>query len=226
MILNYKCTFSLKEGKSTSVTQKQMPSQREQYGSTVHLFIGTRRSPCKITLMPITFANDSIVTHRGLNSLFLFKSVSFSAIVPKLSCTQLRLCANLRALCASSHCGSDPSPKIPVHVLYSRNIVKSCFWGPSEAEGPQHSLFNLEISAWASASEPSIVWSTKSFFSRIASWSLILFSKPSIITSFFLSSRSCYILKALLSSRLWQNNLHQKTSSYQNNKKVKGRVLP
>jgi hypothetical protein len=127
MILNYKCTFSLKEGKSTSVTQKQMPSQREQYGSTVHLFIGTRRSPCKITLMPITFANDSIVTHRGLNSLFLFKSVSFSAIVPKLSCTQLRLCANLRALCASSHCGSDPSPKIPVHVLYSRNIVKSCF---------------------------------------------------------------------------------------------------
>jgi hypothetical protein len=37
--------------------------------------------------MPFTFANDSIVTHQGLNSLFLFKSVSFSAIVPKLSCT-------------------------------------------------------------------------------------------------------------------------------------------
>jgi hypothetical protein len=41
MILNYKCTFGLKEGKSTSVTQKQMPSPREQYGGTVHLFIGT-----------------------------------------------------------------------------------------------------------------------------------------------------------------------------------------
>ena len=127
MISNYKCTFGLKEGKSTSVTQKQMPSQREQYGSTVHLFIGTGRSPCKITLMPFTFANDSIVTHRGLNSLFLFKSVSFSAIVPKLSCTQLRLCASLHILCASSHCGSDSSPKVPVHVIYSRNIVKSCF---------------------------------------------------------------------------------------------------
>ena len=75
MISNYKCTFGLKEGKSTSVTQKQMPSQREQYGSTVHLFIGTGRSPCKITPMPFTFANDSIVTHRGLNSLFIFKSV-------------------------------------------------------------------------------------------------------------------------------------------------------
>ena len=49
MITNYKCTFSLKGGKSTSVTQKQMPSQREQYMSTVHLFIGTGHNPCKIT---------------------------------------------------------------------------------------------------------------------------------------------------------------------------------
>jgi hypothetical protein len=63
----------LKEGKGTSVTQKQMPSQREQYRSTVHLFIGTGRSPCKITPMPFTFTNDSIVIHQGLNSLFPFK---------------------------------------------------------------------------------------------------------------------------------------------------------
>jgi hypothetical protein len=60
------------------VTQKQMPNQREQYGSIVHLFIGTGRSPCKITLMPFTFTNDSIVIHRGLNSLFPFKSVPLS----------------------------------------------------------------------------------------------------------------------------------------------------
>jgi hypothetical protein len=111
MISSYKCTFGLKEGKSTSVMQKQMPSQHEQYGSTVHLFIGTGRSPCKITLMTFTFVNDSIVTYRGLNSLFLFKSVSFSAIVPKLSCTQLWLCDNLCIPCASSHRGSNPSPK-------------------------------------------------------------------------------------------------------------------
>jgi hypothetical protein len=44
MISNYKCTFGLKEGKRTSVTQKQMPSQHEQYGDTVHLFIDTGRS--------------------------------------------------------------------------------------------------------------------------------------------------------------------------------------
>jgi hypothetical protein len=59
------------------VTQKQIPSQREQYGSTVHLFIGMGRSPCKITSRPFTFANNSIVIHRGLDSLFPFKLVSF-----------------------------------------------------------------------------------------------------------------------------------------------------
>jgi hypothetical protein len=56
---NYKCTFGLKESEGTSVMQ--MPNQREQYGSTVHLFIGTGRSPYKITLMPFTFINNSTV---------------------------------------------------------------------------------------------------------------------------------------------------------------------
>jgi hypothetical protein len=53
-----------------------MPIQREQYGSTVHLFIGTGRSPCKITLMPFTFINNSVVILWGLIWLFIFKSVS------------------------------------------------------------------------------------------------------------------------------------------------------
>jgi hypothetical protein len=127
MISNYKCTFGLEEGKGTSVMQKQMPSQREQYRSTVHLFIGTGRSPCKITPMPFTFANDSIVIHRGLNSLFPFKSVPLFL----LSCrSSLHVASALRqpsySLCFSQ-CGSDPSPKVPVHVLYSRTIVKSYF---------------------------------------------------------------------------------------------------
>jgi hypothetical protein len=54
-----------------------MPSHREQYGSIVHLFIGTGRSPCKITSRPFAFDNNSIVIYRGLDSLLLFKSVSF-----------------------------------------------------------------------------------------------------------------------------------------------------
>jgi hypothetical protein len=53
-----------------------MPSQREQYGSTVHLFIGTGRSSCKITSRPFAYDDNSIVIYPGLNSLFLFKSVS------------------------------------------------------------------------------------------------------------------------------------------------------
>jgi hypothetical protein len=120
------------------MTQKPMPNQREQYGDTVHLFIGMGHSPRKIILMPFTFINNSMIILRGLIWFFIFKSVSFFAAIPKLFYTQLRLCANLRVLCASSYRGSDPSPKIPVNVLYFRNIVKSCFLGPSEAEGPQH----------------------------------------------------------------------------------------
>jgi hypothetical protein len=57
------------------VTQKRMPSQSEQYGNIVHLFIGTGRSPCKITSRPFAFDNNSIVIYLGLDSLFLFKSV-------------------------------------------------------------------------------------------------------------------------------------------------------
>jgi hypothetical protein len=63
----------LEESKGTS--EMPMPSQREQYRSTVHLFIGTGHSPCKITLMPFTFINNSIIILRGLIWLFIFKSV-------------------------------------------------------------------------------------------------------------------------------------------------------
>jgi hypothetical protein len=109
------------------VTQEPMPNQREQYGDTVHLFIGTGHSPCKITLMPFTFINNSMIILRGLIWLFIFKSVSFPAVLSKLFYTQLRLCVNLRIPRALSYRGSDPSPKIPVNVFYSRNIVESCF---------------------------------------------------------------------------------------------------
>jgi hypothetical protein len=119
--------LQLEGDESTSVTQKRMSNQREQYGGTVHLFIGTGHSPYKITFMPFTFDNNPIVIYRGLNSLFIFKSVSFSATMPKLSCSHLRRCINLRTILVFSCCDTDLSPKIPAHTLYSRNIVKSCF---------------------------------------------------------------------------------------------------
>ena len=74
------------EGKKYKRDAKANTSQREQYGGTVHLFIGTGYNPYKITYMPFTFGGNSIVIYRGLNGLFIFKSVPFSANMPKLSC--------------------------------------------------------------------------------------------------------------------------------------------
>jgi hypothetical protein len=59
-------------------------SQREQYGVTVHLFIDTGRILCKITSMPFMFTIDLKTIYQGLDNLFLFKSISFSAAKPKL----------------------------------------------------------------------------------------------------------------------------------------------
>jgi hypothetical protein len=61
-------------------------SQREQYEGIVHLFIGTGRSLCEITFMSFMFTIDLRTIYRGLDSLFLFKSVPFSATEPKLPC--------------------------------------------------------------------------------------------------------------------------------------------
>jgi hypothetical protein len=62
-------------------------SQRKQYEGTVHLFIGTGRSLCKITFMPFMFTIDLRTIQQGLDNLFPFKSVPFSAAEPKLPCT-------------------------------------------------------------------------------------------------------------------------------------------
>jgi hypothetical protein len=42
-------------------------SQREQYGGTVHLFIGTGRSLCKITFMPCIFTIDIFCDDEGMS---------------------------------------------------------------------------------------------------------------------------------------------------------------
>jgi hypothetical protein len=50
-------------------------SQHEQYGGTVHLFIGTGRSSVKITFMSLMTSYNHDTNHHGLIGLFLFKSV-------------------------------------------------------------------------------------------------------------------------------------------------------
>jgi hypothetical protein len=63
-------------------------SQREQYGGTVHLFIGTGRRPFKITSMPLITSYNHDTNYHGLIDLFLFKSVQTFvtrlAAMPKL----------------------------------------------------------------------------------------------------------------------------------------------
>jgi hypothetical protein len=122
----------LEGNKSTSMTQKRMPSQREQYGGTVHLFIGTGRSPCKITSRPFAFDNNSIVICRGLDSLFLFKSVS--SFLPTCRSFLAHSFGSISSFVlleflhtAILTCPKGPCPKVPIHVLHSRNIVKSRF---------------------------------------------------------------------------------------------------
>jgi hypothetical protein len=63
-------------------------SQREQYGVTVHLFIGTGRSSVEITFMSLMTNYKHDTNYRGLDGLFLFKSVSpfisRCVVMPKL----------------------------------------------------------------------------------------------------------------------------------------------
>jgi hypothetical protein len=56
-----------------------MPRQREQYGSTVHLFIDARRSPRKITSMPITFVNG---LWKSVKAPEVFSSLSRFPLLP------------------------------------------------------------------------------------------------------------------------------------------------
>jgi hypothetical protein len=62
--------------------------QREQYRGTVHLFIGTGRSPVTITFMSLITSYNHDTNYHGLIDLFLFKSVqtfvSRRATIPKL----------------------------------------------------------------------------------------------------------------------------------------------
>jgi hypothetical protein len=53
-----KC-FGLFEG----VDARVITIQREQYGATVHLFIGTGRSLGKSTFISLTFTYDHNITH-------------------------------------------------------------------------------------------------------------------------------------------------------------------
>jgi hypothetical protein len=119
-------------------------SQREQYGGTIHLVIGTGRSLCEITFMPFMFTIDLRTIYRGLDSLFLLKSVPFSAIEPKLPCVQLRRWFNLRSDPALHIVYSFiPSPKVPIHILCLGKIVNHVFEDLRKTKAPNKELGHI-----------------------------------------------------------------------------------
>jgi hypothetical protein len=63
-------------------------SQREQYGGTVHLFIGTGHSLVKFTFMSLMTSYNHDTNYQGLSGLFFFKLVkpfvSRHVTMPKL----------------------------------------------------------------------------------------------------------------------------------------------
>jgi hypothetical protein len=74
-------TFGLLEGVGT----RPIRIQREQYGGTVHLFIGMGRSPGKNTFMTLACTHNRNINHQGLTSLFLFVSAPCLTFVATLS---------------------------------------------------------------------------------------------------------------------------------------------
>jgi hypothetical protein len=86
--LDYICTFGLTEGKKFECDAQANTNQREQYGGIVHLFIGTGRSPIKITFISSTTSYNHDTNYHGPIGLFLFKSVqpfvSRHVAMPKL----------------------------------------------------------------------------------------------------------------------------------------------
>jgi hypothetical protein len=126
--LNYICTFGFTEGKKSKRDTELITSQREQYGGTVHLFIGTGRSRCEIAFMHFMFTIDLRTIYQALDSLLLLKSVLFSATEPKLPCAQLRRWFNLHSDPAFYIVYNFiPSSKVPVYILHLGNIVNHVF---------------------------------------------------------------------------------------------------
>ena len=83
------------------------------------------------------FITDLKTIYRGLDSLFLLKSVHFSTTESKLPCVQLRRWFNLRPDPAFHIlCSSNLSSKVPVHILHLRNIINHIFEDLRKTKAP------------------------------------------------------------------------------------------
>jgi hypothetical protein len=95
---HYINTFGLPEGECES-DARVVTIHCEQYGVTVHLVIGTGRSPDKITFMSLTFTANHKASYQGLSSLFSFRSVPSSTFVIILNQSSFSHSFNIRSSC-------------------------------------------------------------------------------------------------------------------------------
>jgi hypothetical protein len=114
--------------------------QREQYGGTVHLFIGTGRSLCGFTFMPFMFTIDIRTIYRGLKSLFLFESVPFLLLSRSLLAHIFGTGYDLRTNHAFRIVDNFiPIPKAPVYIYYTwENIVNHVFEDLQKTKAPNN----------------------------------------------------------------------------------------
>jgi hypothetical protein len=106
--------------------------QREQYGVTVHLFIGTGHSPDKITFMSLTLTINNKVSYQGLGSLFSFKSVPFSTFIIVLSRSFFHHSFGARSSCSrvvsSYHVCFHPKVEVYcISLCYTKKHVSYVF---------------------------------------------------------------------------------------------------
>jgi hypothetical protein len=100
--------------------------QREQYGVTVHLFIGTGPSPDKITFVSLTFTVNHKASYQGLSSLFPFRSVSSSTFIIIQSRSSFSHSFGVRSSCLLhiTHTFiSNPKPPVAVYVTLKNIFV-------------------------------------------------------------------------------------------------------
>jgi hypothetical protein len=141
---------------------------------------------------------------RGLIWFFIFKSVSFSAVLPKLFYTQLRLCANLRVPCASYTVALIQVRRYLLMYFTPETLLNHVFEDLRKPKAP-----NIRITLTISWSSHLVLPRLRTWFTMVFSWLYIACgsspllrmnrpSSPSIVSRLVIlvtSSPSCAVLR-------------------------------
>jgi hypothetical protein len=185
--------------------KREITIQHEQHNATIHLFIGTGRSPDKITSMPLTFTLSHNVSYQGLSSLFPLRAVlSFIfAIIPNQSSfshsfvahpCHLRVVSSYHTqLCHERTFIPKPEPPVIVYVILKTYGLVTFFRTFIRGRPPTDLVIKMHtINAWPCASARKITrLLPRSLFSKAA-------IRPSILVS--ISKRNPEFMQLRVSS--------------------------